>query len=56
MIVCICDNINNKTLHQIIKDNKIRKIKQIQAHGVCTKCKKCCSEIKKIIHESTTLV
>lgn len=51
MVVCICNNINEKNLQQVIKNKKIKSLKQIQEYGVCNCCKKCCKEVKQIIDE-----
>ena len=49
MIVCICNNINESKLKRLIKDNKIKTVKDIQKMNICTDCKKCCCYIKKAI-------
>lgn len=55
MIVCICNNINCTSLRNIIKENKITRVKEIQKLGVCVDCKKCCLEIKKIINNEQNI-
>ena len=51
MVVCICRNINEKNLIEIIKTNQIKKVKEVQKLQICDCCKKCCLEVKQIIKQ-----
>lgn len=49
MIVCICSNLNENKLRNIIKCNKIKSVKEFHKLQLCCDCHKCNKEIKKII-------
>ena len=51
MVVCICHNINDKSLKEIIKSNSINSVKRVHELDICNNCKKCCFEVKQIIKE-----
>lgn len=55
MYICLCDAITDKTLKNTIKNKNICKIKDLHRIGMCNNCKKCCSEIKRILKDESDL-
>lgn len=50
MIVCICNNISDKTLQGLIETKDCRNIPQLQKEiSICNQCKCCASTIKGMI-------
>ena len=52
MIICICSNINESTVKDLIKQKKIKNVREFIPFNICVDCKKCSSEIKRIIRET----
>ena len=51
MIVCVCNNINEKQLKSIIEKKPDVTIKELQALNICDKCYKCVPDVEDIIDE-----
>lgn len=49
MYICICNAINEKSLRNLIKCNKIKSIKDFHKINLCCKCGKCYKEVQEII-------
>lgn len=50
MIVCICNNVSEKTISSLIQTHELRNIPQLQKEiKVCNQCKCCASTIKDMI-------
>lgn len=41
MYICICNNINETDLREIIKEHEIVSMPELQQHGVCDNCSSC---------------
>lgn len=52
MIICICSNINETKVKDLVKSKKIKTVKEFAAFDVCVGCKKCSSQIKRILKET----
>ena len=53
MIVCICHDINNKEIENIIEIKEIKSIRNLQKEiDVCKQCKSCSNMIQSIIMNS----
>lgn len=50
MIVCVCKNISESKLKELLKENTIEKI--INTTGLCTNCKTCKDTVHKIVLEN----
>ena len=50
MIVCVCKNISESQLKQLLKENTIEGI--MADTGLCTKCQKCNETVKKLVLEN----
>lgn len=50
MIICVCNNVNENTLEDIIEQKELNTIDEIQKEiSVCNQCKSCSSAINDII-------
>lgn len=50
MIVCICHNVNEKKIIQILEEKKLSNLSSLKKEiKICEQCKKCAPEIKEII-------
>lgn len=52
MYVCICNEVTDKQIKEIIKNEPEVTVKSLQAFNVCTQCFKCAKSIKEMIDES----
>lgn len=52
MIVCVCNNVNDKEIVNTLKANSIISIEELQENiNVCDQCQKCSCQIEEIIYE-----
>lgn len=50
MIICICNNVNDKSIKKTLEEKVISSIKELRENiKVCDQCMKCSCEIKDII-------
>lgn len=50
MIICVCHNVSDKKLNQIIEDKSIVSIKQLQKEvDICNQCKICACNLNNLI-------
>ena len=50
MIVCVCKNITESELKELLKENTIEGI--MAETGLCTKCQKCRETVKHLLLEN----
>jgi len=50
MIVCVCKNISESKLKELLKENTVENI--INTTGLCTQCKTCNETVKRIVLEN----
>jgi bacterioferritin-associated ferredoxin len=55
MIVCVCSNINDSKLRNLIKCNKIKSIRDFHKLNVCCNCAKCYKEVQEIIKDESDI-
>jgi bacterioferritin-associated ferredoxin len=51
MIICVCSNINETNLRNLIKYNKIKSVREFHNLQLCCNCAKCYKEVQDIIRE-----
>lgn len=51
MIVCVCSNINESKMRNLIKCNKIKSVREFHKLQLCCNCAKCYKEVQDIIRE-----
>lgn len=50
MIVCICNNVNEKTIEEIVDQKALKCISELQKEiSICNQCKNCSATITEII-------
>lgn len=50
MIICICNNVSDKKVNQIIINQGISNVRELQQQIViCNQCKMCACDLKKMI-------
>ena len=52
MIICVCSNTNEDRIRFLIKQNKIKSIREFHKLQICCNCAKCYPDIKKLIKEN----
>lgn len=50
MIVCVCKNISESKLKDLLRENSIEEI--MNTTGLCTNCKTCKQTVQKIVLEN----
>ena len=50
MIVCVCKNISETQLKELLKENTVEHI--MNTTGLCTKCKSCRETVRRIVLEN----
>lgn len=52
MIICICHNVNEKKINEVMDKHEVHTLKQLQSHlDICHQCRKCAIELRHIIHQ-----
>lgn len=52
MIVCVCNNINYKTITTLLDEKNVKNIKELQKEmPICNQCRACSSHLKEILCE-----
>lgn len=50
MIICVCNNINEKLLEELVEQKELTCLSQVQKEiSICNQCKSCASSINDII-------
>ena len=52
MIVCVCSNLNESKMRNLIKCNKIKSVREFHKLQLCCNCGKCYKEVQQIIKEN----
>ena len=50
MIVCVCKNISETQLKELLKENTVEYI--MNTNGLCTQCKTCRETVRRIVLEN----
>lgn len=52
MIICICNNINDKQIKSVLENVSVLSIEELQENiKICDQCKMCSCEIESILFE-----
>lgn len=53
MFICVCEQVNEETLKQIIKQHNIKSVKCLHKLSIGLNCKLCSAELKRIVKSNS---